>query len=86
MVVYDPLVCRPDRRVHKPCLLTTRELRSDYAATAPVQVDPSPKLGASTAEPPRAWAESVGAWIAATTSTSVVALRIGYFAEQTSRR
>jgi hypothetical protein len=29
---------------HKPCLLTTRELRSDYAATAPVQVDPSPKL------------------------------------------
>ncbi len=68
--------------MHKPCLLTTRELRSDYAATAPVQVDPSPKLGASTAEPPRAWAESVGAWIAATTSTSVVALRIGYFAEQ----
>jgi len=30
----------------------------------------------------KAWAESVGAWIAATTSTSVVALRIGYFAEQ----
>jgi len=28
--------------VHKPCLFTTRELRSDYAATAPVQVDPSP--------------------------------------------
>ena len=27
----------------------------------------------------KAWAEAVGAWVAATTSTSVVALRIGYF-------
>jgi nucleoside-diphosphate-sugar epimerase len=27
----------------------------------------------------KAWAEAVGAWLAATTSTSVVALRIGYF-------
>jgi nucleoside-diphosphate-sugar epimerase len=43
------------------------------------------------ADPPRpgnlygatkAWIEALGAWIAATTSTSVVALRIGYFAEQ----
>lgn len=30
----------------------------------------------------KAWAEALGAWLAATTSTSVVALRIGYFAEQ----
>jgi nucleoside-diphosphate-sugar epimerase len=29
----------------------------------------------------KAWAEALGAWIAATTATSVVALRIGYFAE-----
>jgi nucleoside-diphosphate-sugar epimerase len=43
-----------------------------------------------TADPPRpanlygatkVWAEALGAWVAATTSTSVVALRIGYFAE-----
>lgn len=27
----------------------------------------------------KAWAEAVGSWLAATTSTSVVALRIGYF-------
>jgi uronate dehydrogenase len=27
----------------------------------------------------KAWAEALGAWLAATTSTSVVALRIGYF-------
>ena len=27
----------------------------------------------------KAWAEAIGAWIAATSSTSVVALRIGYF-------
>ena len=27
----------------------------------------------------KAWAEAVGAWVAATTSTTVVALRIGYF-------
>ena len=41
-----------------------------------------------TSDPPRpgnlygatkAWAEALGAWLAATTSTSVVALRIGYF-------
>lgn len=30
----------------------------------------------------KAWAEALGAWIAATTTTSVVALRIGYFAER----
>ena len=29
----------------------------------------------------KAWAEALGAWIAATTATSVVALRIGYFHE-----
>jgi nucleoside-diphosphate-sugar epimerase len=29
----------------------------------------------------KAWAEALGAWVAATTSTSVVALRIGYFAQ-----
>jgi nucleoside-diphosphate-sugar epimerase len=29
----------------------------------------------------KAWAEALGAWIAATTATSVVALRIGYFRE-----
>jgi uronate dehydrogenase len=42
-----------------------------------------------TSDPPRpanlygatkAWAEALGAWVAAATSTSVVALRIGYFA------
>ena len=30
----------------------------------------------------KAWSEAVGAWTAATTATSVVALRIGYFAAQ----
>lgn len=30
----------------------------------------------------KAWSEAVGAWTAATTLTTVVALRIGYFAEQ----
>ncbi|HZI96727.1 MAG TPA: NAD(P)-dependent oxidoreductase [Actinomycetales bacterium] len=44
-----------------------------------------------TTDPPRpanlygatkAWAEALGAWVASTSSTSVVALRIGYFAQQ----
>ena len=30
----------------------------------------------------KAWAEAIGAWVAATTPTSVVALRIGHFAPQ----
>jgi nucleoside-diphosphate-sugar epimerase len=30
----------------------------------------------------KAWAEALGAWVAATTPTSVVALRIGYFSSQ----
>jgi UDP-glucose 4-epimerase len=30
----------------------------------------------------KAWAEALGAWVAATTPTSVVALRIGYFSAQ----
>jgi len=30
----------------------------------------------------KAWAEALGSWVAATTATSVVALRIGYFALQ----
>ena len=46
---------------------------------------------ARTTDPPRpanlygatkAWAEALGAWVASTTPTSVVAMRIGYFAEQ----
>ncbi|MDQ3733456.1 MAG: NAD(P)-dependent oxidoreductase [Actinomycetota bacterium] len=44
-----------------------------------------------TTDPPRpanlygatkAWAEALGCWVAATSSTTVVALRIGYFAER----
>jgi nucleoside-diphosphate-sugar epimerase len=44
-----------------------------------------------SADPPRpanlygatkAWAEALGAWVAATSGTSVVALRIGYFSER----
>jgi nucleoside-diphosphate-sugar epimerase len=30
----------------------------------------------------KAWAEALGAWVASTTPTSVVAIRIGYFAER----
>ncbi len=34
----------------------------------------------------KAWAEALGAWVAATSATSVVALRLGFFAEQPPTR
>lgn len=49
----------------------TRQLR---AADAP---RPANLYGAT-----KAWAEALGAWVAASSPTSVVALRIGYFAER----
>ena len=40
------------------------------------------RVRATCTAPRRAWAEALGAWVAAASgSTSVVALRIGYFAE-----
>jgi nucleoside-diphosphate-sugar epimerase len=56
----------------------------------PSLLDPiTPRSGPVTRRAPanlygatKAWAEALGWWVAATTSTSVVALRIGYFAAQ----
>ena len=60
-------------------------------SAAPVEIVSATPSGTQirSTDPPRpanlygatkAWAEALGSWVAATTATSVVALRIGYFA------
>ena len=62
-------------------LVLASSLHVISAAPAHVQVRTSdPPRPANLYGATKAWAEALGAWVAATTSTSVVALRIGYFA------
>jgi len=62
-------------------LVLASSLHVISAAPAQVQVRTSdPPRPANLYGATKAWAEALGAWVAATTSTSVVALRIGYFA------
>src|SRR6188768_3902294 len=62
-------------------LVLASSLHVVSAAPADVQVRTSdPPRPANLYGATKAWAEALGAWVAATTSTSVVALRIGYFA------
>jgi len=62
-------------------LVLASSLHVVSAAPTDVQVRTSdPPRPANLYGATKAWAEALGAWVAATTSTSVVALRIGYFA------
>jgi len=64
-------------------LVLASSLHVVSAAPADVQVRTSdPPRPANLYGATKAWAEALGAWVAATTSTSVVALRIGYFAKR----
>jgi len=64
-------------------LVLASSLHAVSAAPADVQVRTSdPPRPANLYGATKAWAEALGAWVAATTSTSVVALRIGYFAQR----
>jgi len=67
-----------DADVRRLVLASSLHAVSALPMTVQRRVDDQPRpanlYGAS-----KAWAEAVGAWTAATTATSVVALRIGYF-------
>jgi uronate dehydrogenase len=64
-------------------LVLASSLQSVSAVPHPVQVRASDQARpANLYGATKAWAEALGSWVAATSTTSVVALRIGYFFEE----
>lgn len=64
-------------------LVLASSLQAVSATPAGTQIRSSdPPRPANLYGATKAWAEALGSWVAATTATSVVALRIGYFAVQ----
>jgi uronate dehydrogenase len=64
-------------------LVLASSLQAVSATPAETQIRSSdPPRPANLYGATKAWAEALGSWVAATTATSVVALRIGYFALQ----
>ena len=65
--------------VRRLVLASSLHAVSAVPAQTQVRTDDAPRP-ANLYGATKAWAEALGAWVAATTATSVVALRIGYFA------
>jgi len=64
-------------------LVLASSLQAVSAASVDTQIrSADPPRPANLYGATKAWAEALGSWVAATTATSVVALRIGYFALQ----
>ena len=70
-----------DAGVRRLVLASSLQAVSAYTATRQRRADDPPRTdnlyGAT-----KAWAEALGSWVAATSNTSVVAVRIGYFSAQ----
>lgn len=64
--------------VRRLVLASSLHAVSAVSETTQVRPDDPPRPG-NLYGATKAWAEALGAWVAATTSTTVVALRIGYF-------
>jgi nucleoside-diphosphate-sugar epimerase len=67
--------------VRRLVLASSLQAMSAYPADQQVRPDDPPRP-ANLYGATKAWAEAVGAWIAASTPTTVVALRIGFFGER----
>ncbi|GAB2595266.1 NAD-dependent epimerase/dehydratase family protein [Microlunatus antarcticus] len=70
-----------DVRVRRLVLASSLHAMSALPASVQRRTSDQPRPG-NLYGAAKAWSEGLGAWIAATTGTSVVALRIGYFSEQ----
>lgn len=70
-----------DCAVPRLVLASSQQAVSAYADTIQRRAD-DPARPANLYGATKAWAEALGSWVAASSNTSVVALRIGYFAER----
>ncbi len=70
-----------DSGVRRLVLASSLQAVSGYPAGTQVRASDAPRP-ANLYGATKAWAEALGAWVASTSSTSVVALRIGYFASR----
>jgi len=68
-------------RVRRLVLASSLRAVSGYPEGVQLRADDAPRP-ASIYGTTKAWAEALGAWVASTSATSVVALRIGHFALQ----
>ena len=76
---YNVAHAAADVGVRRLVLASSLHAISAVPETTQVRGDDAPRPG-NLYGATKAWAEALGAWVAATTSTTVVALRIGYFA------
>jgi len=67
--------------VRRLVLASSLQAVSGYPQTRQRRADDPPRA-ANLYGATKAWAEAIGSWVAATSRTSVVTLRIGYFSEQ----
>ena len=67
--------------VRRLVLASSQQATSGYPQTRQRRGEDAP-LAANLYGATKAWAEALGGWVATTSSTSVVALRIGYFSER----
>jgi len=70
-----------DVGVRRLVLASSLHAVSAMPETTQIRPDDPPRPG-NLYGATKAWAEALGAWVAATTSTTVVALRIGYFSAE----
>lgn len=70
-----------DCGVRRLVLASSLQAVSGYPVGAQVRTSDAPRP-ANLYGVTKAWIEALGAWVASTSATSVVALRIGYFAQQ----
>ena len=78
---YQVAQAAADCGVRRLVLASSLQAVSGYPEGRQVRADDPPRP-ANLYGATKAWAEAVGAWVASSSSTSVVALRIGYFAPQ----
>jgi nucleoside-diphosphate-sugar epimerase len=77
---YAVAVAARDCAVPRLVLASSQQAVSAYPGTLQRRADDPPRP-ANLYGATKAWAEALGSWVASTSDTSVVALRIGFFAE-----
>lgn len=78
---YTVAAAARDRGVPRLVLASSLQAVSAYPDTRQRRAE-DPARAANLYGATKAWAEALGSWLAATSQTSVVALRIGYFSDQ----
>jgi nucleoside-diphosphate-sugar epimerase len=79
--VYTVAAAARECEVRRLVLASSLQAVSGYPETRQRRAEDAPRA-ANLYGATKAWAEALGSWVAATSRTSIVALRIGYFSER----